>query len=235
MDQKVESKKTAWPPGFAVNPRSKGPSDAWLDKFRGVPTSWVSDVLGRSIGTIGLNTYHNAPSLMMVGRALTVRVRPGDNLMIHKALQIARKNDVIVIDGGGDVTQALIGGNMQITGHFREIAGFVIDGAIRDLADWAKGTMPIWARGHTHRGPSKDGPGEINVTISCAGLVVNPGDLVIGDADGVMAVPAADLDAVWPLVEKQREKEERTSQGNKVGDIDPERFDSILRAKGCPV
>lgn len=95
--------------------------------------------------------------------------------------------------------------------------------------------MPVWARGHTHRGPSKDGPGEVNVPIVCAGLAVNPGDLVIGDADGIIAVSPSELEPLWPRVEKQREKEERTSQGNKVGDIDPERFDSILRAKGCPV
>lgn len=224
-----------WPMGFAINPRQSGPSDEWLEKFRGVPTSWVSDCVGRSIGTIGLNTYHNNPALMMVGRAFTVRVRPGDNLMIHKALQLVEKNDVIVVDGGGDVSQSLIGGNIQITGHFKGVAGFVLDGAIRDLSDWAKGTMPIWARGHTHRGPSKDGPGEINVPIVCGGMLVNPGDLVIGDADGVMAVPADEIEALWPLVEKQRQKEERLASGNRVGDIDPERFDSILRAKGCPV
>ena len=234
MDQQSSSTKS-WPPGFVINPRSKGPSDMWLERFRSVPTSWVSDVVGRSIGTIGLNAYHNDTSLMMVGRAFTVRVRPGDNLMIHKALQLVEENDVIVVDGGGDVTQALIGGNIQITGHYKKIAGFVLDGAIRDLADWARGTMPIWARAHTHRGPSKDGPGEINVPITCGGMLVNPGDLVIGDADGVMAVGADTLETLWPLVEKQRDKEFKTAQGNKVGDIDPERFDSILRAKGCPV
>ena len=234
MDQKVDAKKS-WPQGFAINPRAEGPSDAWLERFRGVPTSWISDVVGRSVGTMGLNSYHNDPSLMMVGRAFTVRVRPGDNLMIHKALQLAEKGDVIVIDGGGDTTQALICGNIQITALFKELGGFVIDGAIRDLVDWAKGTLPIWARGHTHRGPSKDGPGEINVPISCGGMIVNPGDLIVGDADGVMTVAVSDLEALWPRIEKQREKELHTSQGNMVGDIDPERFDSILRAKGCPV
>lgn len=225
----------SWPVGFAINPHPKGPSDAWLERFRGVPTSWVSDVLGRAVGTIGLAAYHADPALMMVGRALTVRVRPGDNLMIHKALQLARKDDVIVVDGGADIAQALIGGNIQITALYKELAGFVIDGAIRDVVDWANGTMPIWARAHTHRGPSKDGPGEINVPIACGGLVVNPGDLVIGDADGVMAVPSAGLEALWPLVEKQREKENRTAEGNRIGDIDPERFDAVLRAAGCPV
>lgn len=235
MEKTGEARKTAWPPGFAIHPRGPEPSDAWLEKFRGVPTSWISDMLGRSVGTIGLNSYHGDPSIMMVGRALTVRVRPGDSLMIHKALQIALRDDVIVVDGGGDISQALVDAGMQLAGHVWDINGFVVDGAIRDLAHWARGTMPIWARGHTHRGASGDGPGEINVIVSCAGLCVNPGDLIVGDVDGVVAVPAGDLDALWPLIERQREAEERTSRGNTVGDIDPERIDAILRTRGCPV
>jgi regulator of RNase E activity RraA len=78
-------------------------------------------------------------------------------------------------------------------------------------------------------------PGEINVPISCGGMIVNPGDLILGDADGVLAVPAADVEAIWPVVEKQRDKEMKLAKSNAIGDIDPERFDSILRAKGCPV
>jgi regulator of RNase E activity RraA len=209
--------------------------DAWIEKFRNVPTSWVSDSLGRSVGTYGLNSYHGDLSLMMVGRAYTIRIRPGDNLMIHKALQLVEKGDVIVIDGGGDVCQSLIGGNILTTAVFKGVAGFVIDGAVRDLVDLAKGALPVWARGHTHRGPSKDGPGEINVPISCGGMIVHPGDLVIGDADGVLAVRPGELEALWPIVEKQREKEAKLAKSNAIGDVDPERFDSILRAKGCPV
>ena len=231
----TDSSGKKWPVGFAINARPSGPSDAWIEKFRGIPTSWVSDSMGRSVGTYGLNSYHHNPELMMVGRAFTIRVRPGDNLMIHKGLELAQKNDVIVIDGGGDLSQALIGGNIQTTALFKGVAGFVIDGAIRDLVDFAKGTLPIWARGHTHRGPSKDGPGEINVPITCGGMIVNPGDLVIGDADGVLAVAPADLDGLWPVVEQQREKEKKLAKANAVGDVDPERFNSILRAKGCPV
>jgi regulator of RNase E activity RraA len=95
--------------------------------------------------------------------------------------------------------------------------------------------MPIWAVGHTHRGPSKDGPGEVNVPVSCAGLNVNPGDLVVGDADGVVAVPGDDLAWLWPKIEKQAAKESHLKTVNSAGTADPERFNAILREKGCPV
>jgi RraA family protein len=162
-------------------------------------------------------------------------VRPGDNLMIHKAISMAAPGDVIVVDGGGDLTQALIGGLMRTTAMTRRIAGFVIHGAIRDLAEWAEGGIAVYATGHTHRGPSKDGPGEVNVPIACAGMAVAPGDLILGDADGVLAIPAAELPALLPRVRAHAAKEDRIRAENSAGTSDPERFNSILRAKGCPV
>lgn len=231
----TNEKSPNWPIGFMVNPRVEVLSEIWIDRFKGVPTSWVSDSLGRSVGTMGLSTYHNQIGIQICAPAITVRVRPGDNLMIHKATEIAKKGDVIVIDGGGDLTQALIGGNVQTTAIRKGLGGFVVDGAIRDLVDWAKGTMPVWARGYTHRGPSKDGPGEVNVTIACAGMVVHPGDLILGDADGVLAVRPHELEALWPLVQKQAAKEDSLRTQNARGSSDPDRFNSILRSKGCPV
>jgi RraA family protein len=224
-----------WPSGYQLNPSEDAFPAEWLEKFQDVPASWISDNLGRSIGTTGVRIYHQDIKLIAVGRALTVRVRPGDNLMIHKALEIARKGDFLVVDGGGDVTQALMGGNMQITAIQKGIAGILLNGAVRDLSDWADNRMPIWAVGHTHRGPSKDGPGEVNVPVSCAGLYVNPGDLVLGDADGVVAVPGDDLSWLWPKIEKQVAKEKHLKTVNSAGTADPERFNAILREKGCPV
>lgn len=224
-----------WPPGFALRPRAAGIDAKWLQRFGGQPTSWVGDAMGRRVGTIGLSAYHNDPDLIAVGAAVTVRVRPGDNLMIHKALELAEPGDVIVIDGGGDTVQALIGGNIRATAIRKRISGFVVDGAIRDLADWAKGGVGIWARGHTLRGPSKEGPGEVNVPVTVAGLVVAPGDLVLGDLDGVLAIPPARLATLWPQVQLVAEKEAGLQAANVAGTADPERFNAILRAKGCPV
>lgn len=226
---------TEWPVGFRINPRAATVSDDWLDRFRSVPVAFVSDSMGRSVGTTGLRAYHGDLDRIALGRAFTVRVRPGDNLMIHKALMLIEPGDMLVIDGGGDLSQALIGGNIIATAIFRRIGGFVIDGAVRDIAELATMGMPVWARGHTHRGPSKDGPGEINVSVAVGGMAVNPGDLVIADADGVVAVPPGGLDGLWPRVADQIRKEKHLRQTAEEGTGDPERFNSILRAKGCPV
>jgi regulator of RNase E activity RraA len=227
--------RAGWPAGFFVGQRASLPTPAQVEAFRNVPVAHAGDCLGRSIGAMGLTAYHNSVSLTMCGPALTVRVRPGDNMMIHKAIELAQPGDVIVIDGAGDLTQALIGGLMRTSALAKKIGGFVVDGAIRDLAEWAEGVVPVYARGHTFRGPSKEGPGEVNVPVACAGLVVNPGDLVMGDADGVIAVPADRLDALLPLVRAHADKEAAIRASNAAGTADPERFNALLRKKGCPV
>src|SRR5262249_24862263 len=159
-------------PGYKINPRVEALPKALIAEFRGVPTAHAGDSLGRSLGAVGLLSYHNDLNLMVVGPALTVRVHPGDNLMIHQAIAMAQPCDVLVVDGGGDVSQAVIGGLMRTSAITRRIAAFVIDGAVRDLAEWAQGGIACYARGHTHRGPTKDGPGEINVPVACAGMAV---------------------------------------------------------------
>jgi RraA family protein len=225
----------AWPPGYAVHPRLAGVSAELVAAFRAVPVAHASDCLGRGVGALGLQAYHHDIQLAMCGPAVTVRVRPGDNLMIHVALQMVQPGDVLVVDGAGDCTQALMGGLMRTTALARRLGGIVIDGAVRDLAEWAEGGLPVYARGHTHRGPSKDGPGEVNIPIACAGMSVLPGDLVLGDADGVLSVPAAQVAALLPLVRAHAAKEEKIRAGNRSGSPDPERFNALLRQKGCPV
>jgi len=232
---KASDSPTSWPPGYRINPRPPGPRGDLVEAFRRVPVAIAGDCLGRSVGTIGLELYHGDLSAGLCGPALTVRVRPGDNLMLHKAILMAQPGDVIVVDGGGIVSQAVIGGLMRTTAMARGLGGFVIDGAIRDAAEWAEGGMPIFAKGRTHRGPSKDGPGEINVPIACAGLAVNPGDLMLGDADGVIAIPAADLEALLPKVQAQLAHEATMREANASGIVDHERFDAMLRAKGVPI
>jgi regulator of RNase E activity RraA len=224
-----------WPPGYRINPRATGPAADVVEAFRTMPVAAIGDSMSRNVGTVGLRQYHARLDTVLCGPAVTVRVRPGDNLMIHKALMMVEPGDVLVIDGGGDLTQALVGGLMRTTCIARRLAGLVIDGAVRDLCEWAEDGMPIFARGHTHRGPSKDGPGEVNVPVSCAGLVVLPGDLVVGDADGVIAVPAAEAASVLEKTRAHLAKEEKIRETNRAGTADPERFDAVLRAKGLPV
>ena len=191
--------------------------------------------MGRSTGAMGLRPYHGDLKMTLCGPALTVRVRPGDNLMIHKALMMALPGDVLVIDGGGDLTQALMGGLMRTTALRCRLGGLVIDGAIRDLVEWAEGVIPVFARGHTHRGPSKEGPGEINVPIACAGLAVVPGDLILGDADGIIAIRASQADEVLAAARAHLVKEAGIRKTNEDGTADPERFNAVLRAKGLPI
>lgn len=229
------SDNVQWPPGYRINPRAAGPGADLVAAFRDVPTAVVGDCMGRSIGTIGLRAYHAAITTRLCGPALTVRVRPGDNLMIHKALMMAQPGDVLVVDGGGDLTQALMGGLMRLTALRCRLGGIVIDGAVRDLVEWAEEGMPIFARGHTLRGPSKEGPGEINVPVACAGLAVMPGDLILADADGVIAIPSAEVRDLLPLVRGHLTKEDAIRLANAQGTADPERFDAILRKKGLPI
>lgn len=224
-----------WPAGYRINPRVDGPAPDIVEAFRDMPVAAIGDSMSRNIGTVGLRQYHARLDTVLCGPAVTVRVRPGDNLMIHKALMMVQPGDVLVIDGGGDVTQALVGGLMRTTCMAKKLGGLVIDGAVRDLCEWAQDGMPIFARGHTHRGPGKDGPGEINIALACAGLAVLPGDLVVGDADGVIAVPAAEAADVLERCRAHLKKEARIRADNAAGTSDPERFDAALRAKGLPV
>jgi regulator of RNase E activity RraA len=233
---------SGWPTGYAIHEREVTPDPELVEALRGVPTTIVSDCLGSCVGALGLEPFHGDSSLALCGVALTVRVRPGDNLMIHKALALAQPGDVLVVDGSGELSHALAGGLMRLAALARGVAGFVLDGAIRDVAEWAEGEVPVFARGHSHRRPSKDGPGEINIPISCAGLVVTPGDLVLGDADGVIAVAPGRLPQLLEEVRAKQALEEEQQRHHLASRTDPsllarddERADAMLRAKGCPV
>lgn len=165
-----------------------------LAAFGTAATAVISDNLARLPGAVGLRPFHRGGT--MVGRALTVRTAAGDNLAIHKALELIQPGDVVVVDGGGDTSRALIGEIMASIAKSRGAAGMVIDGAIRDAKALSRSDFPCFARAAIHRGPYKNGPGESNVPVTIGGMVVHPGDIVVGDEDGVVAFPpaiAADL------------------------------------------
>jgi regulator of RNase E activity RraA len=122
------SAEPVWPTGYVINPR-QGLNHDIIEAFRPIPVPILGDCLGRHVGGIGLKPYHGDLRLALCGPALTVRVRPGDNLMLHKAMLMAEPGDIIVVDGAGDTTQALIGGLMRTTAIARCVGGFVIDGA----------------------------------------------------------------------------------------------------------
>ena len=150
--------------------------------------SILADVGGRR-GTLGGRIQPLAKSMKLAGPAFTVEVRPGDNLMIHAALELARPGDVVVVDGKGDLSCALTGALMAAHAKAAGIAGFVIDGAVRDTDELIRGDFPVFAAGANPNGPTKGVAGRINWPVSLAGTTVNPGDLIVGDADGVVVVP----------------------------------------------
>ena len=156
------------------------------DAYRALSTSLISDNLDRLTGAVGLRAFHTTPRL--VGRAFTVKTRPGDNLFVHLALDLAAPGDVIVVDAGGDVTNALVGEIMRRYAESRGIAGFVIDGAIRDADTFAQGNFQCLARAVSHRGPYKNGPGTVRDAVSIGGMTVHHGDLIVADGDGVIAI-----------------------------------------------
>jgi RraA family protein len=207
------------------------PSPALVAALGEMVTAHLSDNMSRLQGAAAaIRPMHRGGRL--VGTALTVRVAPGDNLMVHKAIDIAAPGDVIVVDAGGVVEQAIIGDIMTSHAAKRGVAGFVIDGAIRDADELRSRDFPVYARGVTHRGPYKNGPGEIGVPVSIGGMVVNPGDIIVGDGDGVVAVPLADAEAVLGAAREQKKKEDATLAAIAAGTIDRKWVDETLQAKG---
>ena len=184
------------------------PAPALIEAFRHAPTSVISDNLARLPGAVGLRPFHRSGRLS--GVAFTVRTRPGDNLAIHRALELVGPGDVIVVDGGGDETRALVGEIMKNIAEYRGAAGYVIDGAIRDVASFAASDFPCFARAAIHRGPYKSGPGEINVPVSIGGSVISPGDIVVGDEDGVVSFPGSMAPALLEAVRAQIAREQET-------------------------
>jgi regulator of RNase E activity RraA len=183
------------------NPSAAPVAPDILAALREIPVAALSDNMHRNIGSTGLHPYHRPMARTMAGTAVTARSRGGDNLTYLRALEFCRPGDVLVIDAGGDLNNAVVGGILSFYAAHIGVVGVVIDGAIRDVAEVRAREFPVYARGVTHRGPYKDGPGEINVPVSVGGMVVNPGDVVVGDQDGLMAF-APDEAAL--LIEKAR-------------------------------
>lgn len=203
-----------------------------IERFRGLPVANISDAMSRlAAGGSTLQPYHDGTYLC--GQAITVRTRPGDNLLVHKAIDMARPGDVIVVEAAGDLTNAIIGEFMIAYAVRQGAAGYVIDGAIRDVGAIRKGNFPVYAAGVTHRGPYKHGPGEINVPVRVAGLTVCPGDIVVGDDDGVLAIPLADAAAVLDAASAKQRAEQRAWEAVRAGTDDRRWVDEALRQSGC--
>jgi regulator of RNase E activity RraA len=192
----------------------------------------ISDNMNRINGASAeIRPMHGPEKLL--GSAFTVRTRPGDNLIVHKALDMLEPGDALVVDAGGDTTNAIFGEIMTRIAIKKGATGLVVDGAIRDAATFAEAGFPCFARGATHRGPYKDGPGEINVPITVGGAIVRPGDVVFGDADGVVVVPLEEAEELAEKVRKIVEKEAVMMREIDEGTIDRSWIDQTLKQRGC--
>ncbi|MFB6077894.1 MAG: 4-carboxy-4-hydroxy-2-oxoadipate aldolase/oxaloacetate decarboxylase, partial [Halarchaeum sp.] len=179
------------------------PDRAVVEGFEGIPSSIASDVTGnvRFAMDSGIKPVYEGADL--AGTAVTVKAEPGDNLIIHKAITMAEPGDVLVIDANGYVETGHLGELMCASCKAHDLAGVVIDGAIRDRADIAEMEFPVYARGVHPQGPLKQSPGSINVTVTCGEVSVEPGDVLVGDGEGVTVVPA---DSAEEVLEAGREK-----------------------------
>lgn len=200
-------------PAPSVQPGAATSRDAWdrptdeqLDRFRRLPSANVGDAMHR-LGVMDASIKTVWDGATIVGSAYTVWTRPGDNLALHEALKHVQPGDVMVVNGGGDLTRALLGELIGGKAKVKGVVGFVIDGAVRDATGLEEYAMPVYARAVTPAGPYKDGPFAIATSVAVGGVVVNPGDIIVADEDGVVVVPLAMADTVAELAEAKHESE----------------------------
>ena len=219
--------------GFRINRRRQKVQPDMVALFRKLPAANVSDAMARMVAAgPRLRPMHAGGT--MAGSAFTVKTRPGDNLMVHKALDLAEPGDVIVVDAGWDMTNAIVGEIMTSYAEQRGIAGIVIAGSIRDSGALRGSPFPVYAAGVTHRGPYKDGPGEINVPLALDGMVINPGDLVLGDDDGLVCVPLGHVDEIYRAAKAKQDAEDKILAGIRAGEAQDRRWiDAALDRLGC--
>ena len=224
-------------PGFRYRTDFKRPEPPLIDAYKalmdqtGCLTGNVGDCLGRS-AAMDSRIKGLSQGMKLVGPALTVKVPPIDNLMIHKALTLVKPGDVMVIDGGGDHSWALLGFLMVSTAIKLGLAGMVVDGCIRDAAEIRTSGFPIFAAGLNPNGPMKEGPGEINYPIQCGGQIVHPGDIIVADDDGVVVVPQDHAAGIVDNVKAVIVREEKRLAEIEAGVTTRPGLDEMLRQKG---
>ncbi|WP_193182591.1 RraA family protein [Nisaea sediminum] len=179
---------------------------ATLERWKGVPPAVAGDCMNRMNCMAGrVSPLH--PDMRIVGHARTISVMAGDNLCVHAAIPLMRPGEIIVIDAGGNPDVAIIGEILVTAAKLKGVAGFVIDGAARDVADLRNGDIPVFASASVPAGPHKGFGGSIDGPISCGGVPVRTGDLILGDADGVTVVPLHQAAAILEVGEAHVRKE----------------------------
>ena len=220
-------------PGFRIRFDVERPDPDVVQGFAAFEIPDISDLMNR-LYTLrdGIRPVTD-PSLRILGTACTVKCYPGDNLMVHKSLDVAQPGDVIVVDTAGSVTSAVLGELVSMKARHRGIVGFVVDGLIRDVtAIQDLGDFPVFARGVTPIGPLHRGPGEINHPICAGGIVVDPGDVIVGDLNGVVVVPRTIADDLLERLQAGARKESDYVAAVAKGDFTNEWVDRLLLEHG---
>lgn len=209
------------------------PSKEIIKQFQEIPAANIADVMERNCAMNPRIRLLSSPKKnVMSGVALTVKVRSGDNLALHAALDIATEGDVIVVSNEGDNTRALIGEIMMAYLYYhKKIAGIVLDGPIRDIAEISNWDFPVFATGTTPGGPYKEGPGEVNVPISCGEVCVNPGDIIVGDSDGVIVIPKNDSEIILAEAKKIQVNDSAKAEASKTGTTNRSWVTKLLKDK----
>ncbi|MEY8339012.1 RraA family protein [Lachnospiraceae bacterium 62-35] len=217
--------------GFRVFTEREMPDMELVEKFRDLPTANVCDCMERLGVMHSFIRLLSKPKKNMAGTALTVKTRNGDNLMIHEAINLAGPGDVIVVDNEGGRERSLAGAIMFGFMQYKGVEGFVVDGPVRDYEMVCRMDWPLYATGITSRGPYKQGPGEVNVPVNCGGVVVNPGDIILGDMDGVLVIPRQEAAAVLEKAVAFARKDEEKTVNAPLGKINREWVTKALQEK----
>lgn len=233
MNRKPESGEIHPGPGFRIAldfPRLGLDLVGMFSQFSSVD---ISDQLNRLYGMEQAIHCIACPDRPLIGPACTVKVFPGDNLMVHKALDVAAPGDVVVIDAGGSINNAVLGDIISTKARHRGLAGFVVDGYIRDASAIRAMDFPVYARGENLIGPLHRGPGEINFPICCGGVVVSAGDVIVADTSGVVVIPREHIDAVHARLMMQKDKSAAYLDNVRRGVFSNAWVDQLLAAAGC--
>ena len=223
-------------PGFRLRYGVGRPDSEVIEGFGEFAAPDISDLMNRLYTISSQIRNLTRDDLRILGPACTVKVYPGDNLAVHKSLDIAQPGDVIVVDAGGSTMNAVLGDLVSTKARHRGVKGFVIDGLIRDLpAIRALGDFPVFARGVTPIGPLHRGPGEVNYPISCGGIVVHSGDIIVGDLNGVVVVPQDLAEDILHRLRQRADAEGNYKEAVARGEFSNAWVDTLLETAGVQI
>ena len=224
------------PVGKRIYLRRELPDPEVMNEFKSIPAANVADCMERNCAMHPRIRLVSSPKAQMVGPAYTVKARAGDNLALHAALNRCGEGDVLVVSNEGDDSRAILGNIMMAFLYYtKKVAGIVIDGPIRDIDEISAWDFPVYCTGTTPGGPYKEGPGEVNVPIACGNVSVNPGDIILGDPDGVIVIPRKDAPVILEAAKKFQANDRKKFLAAKNGTADRAWVEKSLEAKGFEI